>query len=543
MSRFARALCRSAGSLLVACVFGALLLAVDARIISAQEAGGGNTPSRSGLLGTPPRAASDAGDLLDAPVTRTDYRLGPGDEIALSIFGEINVIHHLLVTPEGTVVIPGVGVTDVLGLNLEEAQTRVRSQVLRYYRNVGINLTLSRIRQFWVHVVGDVAPVGAQIVSATTRVSEVVPAVLDSARTVLPRNVVLRRASGENVIVDLVRFQRIGDFRGNPVLREGDAIIVPPVDRTVEIHGRVAFPGRYEHRPGESLAELLTIANGGGEFPADASDTVRLSRPNGLQGREMHVFTRGEAVGARGAAFVLQPFDALYIPGVSDYARQHTATVAGQVLYPGSYPIRPGVTTVRDLVELAGGFAPDAFLPGATLQRRVPPGSTQRLRQLEAVPPELLSSQERRVLQAGSRGGENHVVVDFSSLFVEGTDAYNQLLRDGDVLTVPRQSGEVAVLGAVLLPGLIEHRPDWSTQHFITLAGGYARNADRGGVMVIRGGSGVSLDAADVRGLAPGDAIIVPYREHRDYLRLLQTTSTVVTTVTGLILMFIALAP
>jgi polysaccharide biosynthesis/export protein len=529
-------LCAGGRILLLCSVF----LALGAGTVGAQQGGGTGAGLRNGTAGSFSEIIDGPANLLDAPVSRTEYVLGPGDGVALSIFGEMNALHQLAVTPEGTVVIPAVGVVDVLGLNLDEAQARVREQVLRFYRNIGIHLTLARIRQFRVYVVGDVVTPGAQVVSATTRVSEVVPAVLDTARVVMPRNVVLRRASGESLVVDLVRFQQTGDFHANPTMRDGDALIVPAVDRTVQIHGRVGFPGLYEHRPNETLAELLAIANGGSSFPSDASDTIRVSRAVERNRQEVHLFSRSDALGPRGAAFVLHPFDALYVPAVSEFGQQRTATITGQVHFPGTYPIHPEVTTVRELVEMAGGFTPDASLVTATLRRRGKDAPADRMQQLRSVPPELLSSRERRVLQAASQGGDAQVAVDFQQLFIAGDDAFNHLIQDRDSLSVPRRQQEVAILGAVLRPGLVQHVPGQDVRQLIQLAGGYGRNADRGGTVVVKAGSGVRVDAEDVRSLDPGDAIVVPYRERFDYLRALQTTSTVVTTITGLVLTFLA---
>lgn len=519
------------------CLF-LLLFAAGAGQVQAQRSNGAGIDAAAVAPNIP---ATDAhlSALLDAPVSRMEYALGPGDVVDLSVFGELNNLYRLTVTPEGAVVIPAVGVVNVLGLNLEDAQSRVREQVLRLYRNIGIHLTLSRIRHFKVYVVGDVGSPGVQVASAATRVSEIVR--WDTARTVIPRNIILRRGSGEVATVDLVRFRHTGDLSANPLLREGDALVIPAVDQTIQIHGRAAFPGTYDYRPGETLAELLAIANGGNRLPTDAADTLRLSRMVDRNRQEIHTFSHAEAFGPAGQAFVLRPFDALYIPRVVDYQQQHTATISGQVAFPGTYPIRPDTTTVRDLVALAGGFVPDASLTGSSLQRRPPATGERRLRQLQGVPPELLSSQERRVLQAGARGDDTHVVIDFQRLFAQGEDAYNQVLRDGDSLSVPRRSDEVVILGAVLQPGMVQYTPEQGVEHFVRLAGGYGRNADRRDVVVVRASSGNRLDASDARRIEPGDAIIVPFRERRDYLRTLQTTSTVVTTVTGMILTFLAL--
>jgi protein involved in polysaccharide export with SLBB domain len=210
-------------------------------------------------------AAIGEGPLLDAPVSRTDYRLGAGDVLNVALFGDVAEVHAAQVSPEGTVVVPGMGSTRVLGLNVEQAEDRIRALVGRYYRNVEVAVSLARVRTFKVFVVGDVPNAGVRIASATTRVSELLPNF--GAGAVRRRNITLRRAAGETVPVDLVRFTQAGDLSANPFMREGDALVVPTLDETVLVLGRVHFPAAYEFRQGESLAQLLSVVNGGGGFP------------------------------------------------------------------------------------------------------------------------------------------------------------------------------------------------------------------------------------------------------------------------------------
>ena len=71
------------------------------------------------------------GPLLDTPVSRTAYRLGPGDILSVAVFGDFSHVYNVPVTPEGTVVIPEMGIARVLGMNLDQAQERVRQVVAR----------------------------------------------------------------------------------------------------------------------------------------------------------------------------------------------------------------------------------------------------------------------------------------------------------------------------------------------------------------------------------------------------------------------------
>jgi polysaccharide export outer membrane protein len=493
----------------------------------------------------PPRAqvpsvAGERGPLLDAPISRTEYPLGPGDVVDVAIFGDYNEVFSIPVTPEGSLVVPTLGIARVLGLNLDQAEGRVRTLVGRFYRNVEVRLALSRVRTFKVFVVGDVANPGMREASAATRVSEVLgPAARPGGDQVVRRNVTLRRTGGEEIRLDLRRFLQTGDVASNPTLREGDAVVVPTVDERIDVTGRLHFPGQYEYRAGETLAQLLEVVNGGAGFPSNAGDTVRLVRFADAQTRSEHVFTRTQATGAEGQRFVLRPFDAVYVAEVGNYKRQQAARVEGAVMRPGTYPIRQDTTTVRDLVQMAGGFAANASLAEAVL-RRTEPSRTGRTT-LENVPPELLSEDERRVLQVRAQGDGGTVVVNFESLFAAGTDALDVPLRAGDVLSVPESRNQVTVLGGVRTPGILPYQPGQSVSYYVRLAGGYSRNADAADVRVIKARQGTPLHWRDVEELEPGDTVIVPFRERRSWLTTLQSVQAVISTVSGILLGIIAI--
>lgn len=479
--------------------------------------------------------------LLDAPVSRARYPLGPGDVVTVSITGNVNRVWQLPVSPEGALVVPELGVVRVLNLNLDEAQARVRDLVLRFYQGVGVSLTLSTARRFRVFVAGSVPAPGSRVASPATRVSDLVPA--DSLSPVVRRNVIVRRSGGDSIVADLVRFRLTGDLSANPNLREGDVVVVPTLDGAVQVFGRFHFPGTYEYRQGETLSELLQLVNGGGDFPADAADTIRVSRFVGPEAREFHAFSRAQALGPEGARFRLRPADAVFVSARSNFQVQHTATVQGQVVRPGTYPIRPDTTTVRELVMMAGGFTSQASLVDATLRRQRRGTEGQQLRELQNVPPELLSEEERRILRARGQGDPGLVVIDFERLFQGGEGALDQTLEPNDVLTVPERRTGVTVLGAVRQPGIIQYVPGRGVDYYVRMAGGYGRRADRGDVTVLRARLGAEADARDIPSVEAGDQIVVPIRRRINPLETLQSVQAVVGVISGLALTLLALDP
>lgn len=472
---------------------------------------------------------------LDVPVRRSEYELGPGDVVNLSLFGDLNLTHTLTVTPEGTVVVPTVGVVRVLDQNLDEAQSRVRQAVLRLYRNIDVSLSLAQMRTFKVFVLGAVARPGVRLATPATRVSEVVGAAAATTDQILARNIILRRATGDSVRVDLARFFLAAEVGANPGLRAGDVVVVRAADETIQAFGRVFHPGTYEYRPGETLADFLSLANAGAGFPANAADTVRLTRFVSAEQREFLVLSRAEAVGPRGRGLVLRPGDAVYVPEIANFHRQRVATVTGQVLRPGVYPIRPDTTTVSELVEMAGGFTPQASLVQATLRRPFPAQLAGTAPALETAPAETLSPEEQQIRRIRAQGDETNVVLDFERLFAQGQRAYDQTLRAGDVLNVPERRNEVAVLGAVRSPGLVQYTPGRPASHYVNLAGWYTRRADWRDAVVLRARLGTPVPAADAGELQPGDVVVVPFRERRTAVERLATIQAVAGIASGLI--------
>jgi polysaccharide biosynthesis/export protein len=467
--------------------------------------------------------------LLDAAIDRASYRLGPGDVLDVALTGSLNRTLRLTVGAEGAALVPGIGVVRLQDLTLDAAQHAVQQAARRFYREMEVALALAEPRAFKVYVLGAVPEPGMRTASAAMRVSELLPQDADS---VIRRDLTMLRGGRDTIRLDLLPFALGGDMSANPTLREGDVLLVTPVEETVQVYGSVVFPGVVEHRPGESLAELLSIVNVHGRFPANAGDTVRISRVSGRTTRELHVMTRQEAVGERGRSFELRPWDAVFVAPLGTFSERRVVQITGEVARPGHYPLIPESLTVSGLVALAGGTLPTASLRHAVLHRTAVHSEESPLRD---VPREVLSPDERRMVQALERGHQNMVVLDLEALLNGGT-AFDQPLQPGDSLHVPPRHDQVVVVGAVATPGILPYSPGLGPHAYIALAGGRSSRADRSGIRVMRGRPGIELTLRDVRFVEPGDQIIVPFREHRTVMERLQLVGSVASIVSGVVL-------
>jgi polysaccharide biosynthesis/export protein len=526
-------------------VWFALAGVLSALQVIASEASAQQIPSAPVV---PPRPTADSlnlpdattvGPYLDRLIDRAEYTLGAGDVLTVSILGYSDRIFRVPVTPEGTVVIPTVGVTSVRALTLAEAERRIARDVRRFYADADVAVSLTSVRTFKVFLTGAVADPGVRVATAVTRVAELVPPRTEGGP--IRRTALIRRSSGDTLRVDLVRFLRTGDLSGNPTLLEGDAIQIPWIGETVTVTGEVAFPGTYEFRAGETLAELLEMANGYEAFPPRAADTVWLRRFEHSADGEILRIPRAEAAGLQGRSITLAPFDAIFIPQQARFREQNTVVVRGEVVRPGVYPIEPNVTTVRELIEMAGGFTQHASLIDAVLRR--PPLSHPRdgLRLLENVPPELLSDEDRRILEVTRRADDQNVVLDFATLFAEGGEAYDLAVMGGDELVVPERRDQVMVLGAVVQPGILSYWPGHSPREYVAFAGGFTQRAAIRDVVVLKARLGTRVYLDNETEVEPGDRIIVPFREARTFMDYLNTTHGVVNTISGIVLTVVGL--
>lgn len=275
-------------------------------------------------------------------------------------------------------------------------------------------------------------------------------------------------------------------------------------DRAVQISGVVGSPGRYAFSEGMTVRDLILQAGGlrDGAFldsveiarlPSDRLagqlattfrlplDSTYLTEPSGSSYR----FLPGPPGRSGGAAEIrLEPFDRVTILRQPDFELQRVVEIRGEVEFPATYSLRTRTERLSDLVMRAGGVKETAFLEGARLVRS----------EADAGPVDI-----DLVAALRSRGGREDLV-----------------LRPGDVVTVPEYNAVVRVTGQVVSPIAVQYRAGADLSYYISIAGGYARLADRGRISVrYPNGSGeitrrYLLLFKSQPSIRPGSTIVVP---------------------------------
>lgn len=462
-------------------------------------------------------------DAVEERIDATTYVLGPGDNLVLGMWGEQPSIRPLTVTLEGVLLIREVGEIAVAGKTLAEAGELVEQRLSDAYRNVRITLRLLSVRKFKIPVTGQVVDPGLHVAKALDRVSAIVRRASGFAEGASRRRIVVTNGGVERARADLARFDRLGDSSADPLLESGDHVHVPFVRDVVTVHGAVHLPGAIELVPGDRLSTVLELA--GGLFPNAAFDSIEVARFVD----DLSPPVRTTVAYADAERFELEESDEVFVRTIGEWREREVASVEGEVAFPGSYPITEGETTLRALVQRAGGPTADASIELATVTRtadgRIADPEFERLKLLSRTE---MTDDEYEYVKMRARQRPGLMVVDFSRALL-GDEEHDILLEDGDRVEFPRRGEFVSVLGLVSEPGNVTLRRGLDVDDYIELAGGYAERARKGRTRVVRSGTGEWLEPGDVDELRAGDTIWVPEKPDRDFWHIFMTSLGVAT--------------
>lgn len=407
--------------------------------------------------------------------TPQNYRLGPGDEVVIDIWGASEDQIRQTISPEGSIIVSQIGPVYLNGMTISEANNHIKNKFASKYAGIGgnepesdINLTLGQVRTIQVDVMGEAVVPGTYRLSPFSTVFHALYKAGGINDIGSMRNIDVLRGGRRIVGVDVYEYLFDGKQTGNIRLQEGDVIIIPPYDRLVSVEGNVKRPMAYEIKSDETLADLIDYAGG---FSGDAyTEQVRLARQTG---RENELFN---IVNGDFSSYRLNDGDVVTVGSILDrYANR--VQLKGAVFRPGMYALATDLRTVGDLIKNADGLLEDAYTTRAMLYREGPDLS------LELIPLDI----------EGILSGRRADVT----------------LKRNDIVEIPsvkvlEDQGELAIYGQVNTPGLYPFAANTTIEDLVIQAGGLLRGASTARV-------DVSRRVVDPTSLMPTDEIAKVY--------------------------------
>lgn len=391
-----------------------------------------------------------------------DYRIGPGDVLALILTGQVEKAYSLDVSREGFVIIPQVGQVYVANLTMAQAQDVLFSRLRQSYSGMSrspngeirMYLTVARLHTNQVFVIGEVESPGSYRISSIGTVLTGLYSAGGPNDNGTLRRIQVRRGGNLVATIDLYDYLVRGDASRDIRLESGDVVFVGVHGGRVSISGPVVRPAIYELVPNETLAELISIAGGFTSEAAQQRLQVRrvlppIERVQGGRDRVVLDVLPSQFAAGNAPPFVLAPGDRVEVFPITAPER-NSIVVLGNVWSEGTQGFVPGMTLSQAL-KRAGGVRPDVFLGQITISR-------------------VESDRTRRSLHAALR----------DSL---GTVEDDMLLQEDDSIQVYSRTDftpdrYVSIGGAVRKGGRFPYRTGMTLRELMLIAGGPLESAD-----------------------------------------------------------------
>lgn len=504
-------------------------------------------------------------------VDKSSYVLGINDLITIEVSSINNmVLRSIIVNTSGDVVLPSIGSVNIANKSIQEAERVITDKLQGTFKDPIVSISLEIPRPVTIHIAGSIPFPGKYVVPAQSRVDIAilqsiikidVPA---SQRAIfLPnytsqlltvdtysfRNIEILHTDGSVLNADLINYFRTGDLDSNPIVKDGDKIILKRRNRetpTLSISGAVSFGYELEYKKGDTPYSLIQIS-GGFEEDADTSKVFVFRQEN--SGTVKNVVPNTEW-----SSFKLNPNDRVIVPKRIEVNKNSTVNVKGEVNIQGTFPIISGVTTAAELMELTGGLTNNALpnaaylIRGTGLENEIPNKFNAEL--MKRTSDQLLQGLDYLSMETSL--SQNRVYINLTDV----SELSSLTLFDGDRLYVPRNEHTIFVFGQVNKPGYfpIQQQSTHSVFDFINKAGGYALSADRERVFIIKAGSSAWYIPGETS-LESGDKIFVDKKpvEELNALRTyeiqkkqirntrVQLIMTGITTITGIITTYVAI--
>lgn len=279
---------------------------------------------------------------LDQVSVPSEYIVGPGDELQIQTWGQIDTNFRGVVDRTGSIYLPSVGSLRVAGLRYDQLEDYLRSQIRPVYKNFQLTVSLGKLRSIRVLVVGQVRQPGTYTVSSLSTVVNALFAAGGPSKRGSMRNIQLRRQGKLFGSLDLYDLITTGDQSKDINLLPGDVIYVPPVGHLVALTGDISIPAIYELKEHTTLKDVVGYA--GGMTDTTDGDHILLERIDNHHARKVESIPLDDS----GTGRELRGGDVLRFFPISPKF-ENAVTLRGNVAVPGRYPWHEGMH-IADLI-------------------------------------------------------------------------------------------------------------------------------------------------------------------------------------------------
>jgi protein involved in polysaccharide export with SLBB domain len=313
--------------------------------------------------------------FFDNIPTPSNYRLGPGDEITLYLWGETNLQKKFQINKEGLIFYENIGYLNLSNLTVNEAEDLLTNKLSAIYSTLSslekkttLMLEVGKLKSINVYFTGQVEKPGINLIHPFSDVFSALVQAGGVKNSGSLRSVQLIREGKVIEIIDFYSFFNSGlsDFQKTKIIN-GDIINIPVVGNRVFIEGEVVRSSYYEVKENDSLEDLISYAGG---LSSNASSKVVFSTITPKDKRLTDDNAKTSFILNLNEISNITLDNGSYVNVLPIVENDTEVEVLGNVRLPGKYPAYnfslqdKSITrqsTLKDILDLAGGFDDPTF--------------------------------------------------------------------------------------------------------------------------------------------------------------------------------------
>ncbi len=409
---------------------------------------------------------------MNLPAPR-NYPVGPGDEIIITMWGETQLLHKVIVTKSGDIFVPNVGKINVNGLQLNELEKKLYTFLSKTYSSLKaeegsnqktyLDISTGKLRTVKVFVLGEVVKPGGYLLPP---ISSAFTALYYSGGPNINgtlRNIRIIRNGQVIKKIDLYDYLMRGDNSKDVKLENDDILFVEPVQKRAAISGEVKRSYIYELKENQTLSDLILFC--GGLRNTAMFERIHIERivpydeRANYENSYLHVDLKFNSVNKLlNSDFIVEDGDIINVFKINELP-VNMVEIKGYVKNPGIYELKDQMT-IKGLIENSGGVLKETFLDKALLIRYTE--------------------------------NEKKKIITFSlSEVLNNNESENLILKNRDEIEIynfkrffPEKS--VSVDGEVRNPGVYQRYQDMTLVDALILAGGLTDSATTKSIEVTR---------------------------------------------------------
>jgi len=389
---------------------------------------------------------------LDAKAPE-NYKLGPGDEISISIWGFNEFSETLEVDSRGYISPSSYGRIYVKGLTFKNMRSLLKNKFSKFFdmQNSEIDVSLSYSKVITINIVGEVYNPGSYVIPSINTAFNALISSNGPTQIGTVRNIYIKRNGKTVDSLDVYKFLFDPEKSHDIYLQDGDYLFVPPAKNLIEISGAVNRPYTYEAKDNESVSEMIRYAGG---FSAKAyRDIITLKR---LDYNDMRVF---DVHSNDFDSELVDNGDELIVNHISNKL-SNVITINGNIGVAGEYEYKKE-EKLLELLNRAKCISQKTFLEKVYIIRLNPDRT------------------------------KSHIAINLENILDDETHPENIIMQEYDIVNVMSiddfdDDFNISVQGSVRSPGDFNYGDGMSLQSALFLAGGLTQQAEGSRVEISR---------------------------------------------------------